>query len=85
MSLSVVSESTMRRLSIDNKKGGGVLAFLETRLQVILLLVLLCLQEKLLQRIVPVGEGVSIHSTHVVNVIHPYLSWVLDQQVSLLL
>ena len=60
------------------------MALPEERLQVIIILLLLCRLDILLQKLVPVGEGVSVHNMHVVNTISPSLPEVLDQQVSLL-
>ena len=58
---------------------------MEERLQVILLLLLLCPMDTFLCRLVLLGEGVSIDYMHVVNTIHTYLPEVAENQVSLLL
>ena len=57
----------------------------ESRLQVHCLLLLLFCLETLLRRLVPVGEGFSVHDKHVVNTVCPYIPEVADQQVSLML
>ena len=62
-----------------------VAAFLGARIQVILLLILLRRPKTLLRRFVPVGEGVSVHSMHVINTARPYLPEVVNQKVSFLL
>ena len=48
--------------------------FLDTRLQVLLLILLLYHLETLLLRLVPMGEGVSVHDTHATNAVYPSLS-----------
>ena len=61
------------------------MALPDSILQVFLLLLLLCRLETLLQRLVLVREGVSVHDTNVVETIRPSLPDVLDQQISLLI
>ena len=59
--------------------------FPEARLQVLLLLILLRRLETLLQILLTMGEGVSVHNTNIMNNVRLYLPEVADQQVSLLL
>ena len=58
---------------------------MEARLQIVLLIILINRMKTFLRRLVLVGEGVSVHDTHVVNTVHPYLTEVADRKVSLLL
>ena len=58
---------------------------MEKRIQVLLLILLLNSQETLLRQLVLVGYGISVHDTYVMNTVHPYLSYLTDQQVSLLI
>ena len=47
--------------------------FLEERLHILLFLLLICHLSTLIWRLVPVGEGVTIHNTHVMNNVRPSL------------
>ena len=81
MHLSVASTSTMRKPSTEIKNGVEVAALLEASLHVFLLLLFILIRylEGILRRLVQVGEGVSVHVTHVVNTVCPSLSEVADQ------
>ena len=59
-------------------------ALLEAALQVHLLLTLLRLLQTFLSGLLPIGFGISVHDTHVVNTVFPILPEVLYQKVSLL-
>ena len=49
------------------------MAFLETMLQVLIILPFLCPTKKLLWKLVPIGDVVSVHEKHVMNTV-PTLS-----------
>ena len=63
-------------------KGGGVGTLTEEILQVFLFLLLLRCLEVLLQKLFLVGEGVSVHNTHVVINFSLSLPESVDQQIS---
>ena len=56
-----------------------------TRLQVLILLLLLFHLKTLLRCLFPVGDGVSVHNMHVINTVYPSMPEFADQQVSILL
>ena len=85
MHLSIASASMSRRPSTETMKGGGVSAFLETMLQLLIILPFLFPTKKLLWQLVPIGDVVSVHDKHVMNTVHPSLSEFADQQIYLLL
>ena len=58
---------------------------MEAGLQIIPLFLFLCCQEKYIWRLFMVGEGISIHDTHVVNTVSPSQTEVADKELPLLL
>ena len=66
-------------------KGREVATLLEASLQVHLLLGPLCFLQSFLRGPSPIGLGVSIHDTHVMNTVSPIFPEVSNQEVSLLL
>ena len=58
--------------------------FLEARLQVLLIFCLRCLVKTLLRCILNIRLGVSVHDTHVVNTVSPFIPEVPDQKAEFL-
>ena len=50
----------------------------EAIIQIILLLLLIFRLKTLLLKLVPVGDGVSVHDTHFVNTVRPSLTEIAD-------
>ena len=66
-----------------HNKGGKVTTFMDSGLQILLLLLLRL--KTLLWLHVPVRDGISVHNTHVFNAFSPSLPEVMDEKVFLLI
>ena len=58
----------------QRRKMGRKVVLLESSFQVFLILLLLHCLESLLRHLVLVGEGISVHDTHIMSTVHHSLS-----------